>query len=146
MTRLSTCKMAMKNMVHSSVWIRGWLRFWLYLFAVSKELVQLVWRCQHLSASLHQFQEVGPRLVQSVLPLSNGGCVRVATVDHLIHHFIHLLHPLQANVVGLWGKLGECLLKHLEHTWPHTMLERVDTITWTSVWSNAIQRPCNKYL
>lgn len=97
-------------------WITGWYLFRLYLFAVSEELVQLVWCCQHLPAGLHQLQEVGPRLVQSVLPLSDGGCIWVATVDHLIHHFVHLLHALLANVVGFWGKLGESLLKHLEHT------------------------------
>lgn len=97
-------------------WVTGWYLFWLYLFAVSEKLVQLVRCCQHLSAGLHQLQEVGPWLIQSVLPLSDGGCVRMAAVDHLVHHFVHLLHALLANVVGFWGKLGESLLEHLEHT------------------------------
>lgn len=105
--------------------VRAWNLFWLYLFAVSEELVQLVWCSQHLPASLHQLQEVSPWLIQAVLPLSNGGRIWVATVDHLVHHFVDLLHALLANAVGFWGKLGELLLKHLKHR-NYTTLQGLD--------------------
>lgn len=71
-----------------------------YLSAVGEELVQLVRRRQHLPAGLHQLQEVGPRLVQPVLPLGDGGGVGVAAVDHLVHHLVDLLHALLASAVG----------------------------------------------
>lgn len=88
-------KMETRNLLlEKSTWFR------LYLSAVGEKLVQLMRGRQHLPAGFHQFQQVRPRLVQSVLPLGNGGSVGMAAVDHLIHHLVYLLHALLASAVG----------------------------------------------
>lgn len=85
------------------------------LFAVGEEPVQLLRRRQHLRTRLHQLQQVSPRLVQAVLPLGNGGSVRVAAFDHFIGQLVDLLQPLLAQGVSLTDKLAEGLLENLQN-------------------------------
>ena len=49
-----------------------------HLSAVGEELVQLVRGGKHLRPGLHELQQVGPGLVHPVLPLCDGGGLRVA--------------------------------------------------------------------
>ena len=93
------------------------------LLGVVVELVQLEGGGEDLRARVDELQQVGPGLVQPVLPLGDGGGVGVAQVDHLVHHLVHLLHPLLAHAVRLHGELGELLLKDLNpNKWPRSAL------------------------
>lgn len=86
-----------------------------HLSAVEEELVQLVRGGEHLRPSLHQLQQVGPGFVHPVLPLSDGGCLRVAVVDQLVHHLVDGGHALLPHAARLRCKFGELLLQDLNN-------------------------------
>lgn len=87
---------------------------WRHLSAVEEELVQLVGGGEHLRPGLHQLQQVGPGFVDAVLPLGDGGRLRVAVVDQLVHHLVDGRHPLLPHAARLRGELGELLLQDLK--------------------------------
>lgn len=89
---------------------------WRHLSAVEEELVQLVRGGQHLRPSLHQLQQVGPGFVHPVLPLGDGGRLRVAVVDQLVHHLVDGCHPLLPHAARLRREFGELLLQDLKNT------------------------------
>lgn len=76
--------------------------------------MELVRGGQHLCPGLHELQEVSPGLVHAVLPLGDGGGVRVAIVDQLIHHLVNRRHTLLTQTARLRRKLCEFLLQDLK--------------------------------
>lgn len=91
---------------------------WVNLLAVSEELLELMWGGEHLCSGLHQLLQVGPGLVQAILPLGDSGGVWVAAVDHLVHHLVHRVHlPLSCGAC-FCPKFSEPLLQHLHATRP----------------------------
>lgn len=84
------------------------------LLGVVVELVELVGGGEDLRPGVDELQQVGPGLVQAILPLCDGGGVAVAAVDQLVRLPIDAVHALLADVPGVTGKLSETLLQHLE--------------------------------
>lgn len=72
---------------------------------ITEELMQLPRGSQQLGPRAHKLQQLGPGLVQPVLPLGHGGRRRVATLDQLIHHLVHGCQPLPPCRASLAGKL-----------------------------------------
>lgn len=77
----------------------------LKLPGVTEELMQLSRGSQKLGPCAHQLQQLGPGLIQPVLPLCHGGRCRMATLDQLIHHLVHGCQPLPPCGAGLAGEL-----------------------------------------
>jgi len=82
--------------------------------AVVEELVQFP-RCrQCLRSSVNQLQQVSPRLVDSILPLSDRRCIRMASGNQLIADVVDSGDTFLANHLSLVCKLLESVAQHLE--------------------------------
>lgn len=77
----------------------------LKLSGITKELMQLPRGSQQLGPCAHKLQQLGPGLVQPILPLSHGGRRRMAALDQLIHHLVHGRQPLPPCCASLAGEL-----------------------------------------
>lgn len=84
------------------------------LLGIMVELVQLIGRSQDLCPCVDELQQVGPRLVEPILPLGDGGRIRVPGVDEFVSHVIHRVYTLLADVAGIPGKFSEPFLQHLQ--------------------------------
>ena len=84
------------------------------LLAVVEELVVLVARLEHLRASVDQLEEVGPRLVDVVLPLGNHGRLSVSGANLRVAVLVRQSHSLLPNRFRLTTELTETLLQHLQ--------------------------------
>ncbi len=83
------------------------------LLGIMVELVQFVGGGEDLRTGVDELQQVGPSLVQAVLPLRDGGCVSMAAVDQLVRLPVDGVYALLADVPGVSGKFPETLLQHL---------------------------------
>ena len=64
---------------------------------------------QHLVPRVNQLKEVGPGVVQRVLPLGDGGGVCVSHRDQRVGDLVDGGHALCADALGLLGELLEAL-------------------------------------
>ncbi len=84
------------------------------LLGVVVELVKFVGGGEDLRSGVDELQQVGPGLVQAVLPLRDGGSVAVSGVDQFIRLPVDGVHALLADVPSVSGKFSETLLQHLK--------------------------------
>lgn len=61
----------------------------------------------YLCPGLNQLQKVLPGLLEALLPLRDGGVVRVSHGDHLVGDALRRGHSLRAHGLGLAGELLE---------------------------------------
>ncbi|TNN44820.1 hypothetical protein EYF80_044969 [Liparis tanakae] len=83
------------------------------LLGVLVEPVELEGGGEDLRPGVDELQQVGPGLVQPVLPLRHRGRVAVAGVDQLVRQAVDGVHALLTDVPGVPSKLTETLLQHL---------------------------------
>lgn len=79
------------------------------VFAVVEELVQLSGSLQHLSASVDEFSKICPGVIQSILPLGNGGSISVSGSDETISNLVDCSHSFVTNGFCVVGKFSESL-------------------------------------
>ena len=75
-----------------------------YLFAVVKELVQLPRRGKHHLARLDEFAEIGPSVVEVVLPLGDEGGVVVTGHDESVGNIVSVSNAFFADGERLFRK------------------------------------------
>ena len=83
------------------------------LLAVVEELVQFPGGRQHLCAGVDQLEQVGPHLINHVLPLCNSCSVCVFGRDQLVTDLIDCCDALLTNVLCVTRKLLEAVSQHL---------------------------------
>lgn len=76
-------------------------------------LFNLVKRLAYLCPRFDEFQQVGPGLIDLILPLSYRGRVRVACADQLVTHSVRGCHAFGASVGGIARELAEFLDEQL---------------------------------
>lgn len=84
------------------------------LLGIVVKLVQFVGGGENLCPRVDELQQVSPGLVEPVLPLGDGGGVRMSGVDELICHVIDCVHTLLPNVPCVSSKFPESFLQHLK--------------------------------
>lgn len=77
----------------------------LKLSGIAEELMQLPRGSQQLGPCAHKLQQLGPGLIQPILPLSHRGRRGMAALDQLIHHLVYGCQPLPPCCAGLTGEL-----------------------------------------
>ena len=80
------------------------------LLGVVVKLVQFVGGGENLCSCVNELQQVSPGFVEPVLPLGNGGSIRMSRVDELIGHVIDRVHTLLPNVPCVSSKFPESFL------------------------------------
>ena len=61
----------------------------------------------YLCPGFNKFQEVGPGFVDLILPLGDGGSVRVARANQLVADSVRGGHALGANIRGISREIAE---------------------------------------
>lgn len=77
-------------------------------------LEQFVRCCEELSASVDELQQIGPALIDAVLPLRHGGCLGVAGFDQLVYRLVDHVHSLLTHHPRLPRELSELISQELE--------------------------------
>ena len=83
------------------------------LLAVVEELVQFPGGGQHLCAGVDQLEQVGPHLIDHVLPLGNGCRICVFGRDQLVTDLIDRCNALLTDVLCVTRELLEAVSQHL---------------------------------
>ena len=99
--------------------------------AVMEELMQFPRCCQCLCPSINQLQQVGPRLVDAVLPFSNCRCIRMASSNQLIADVIDGGNTLLANHLCFVCKLLESVTQHLKQSSQQRDIKQQHTLAQT---------------
>lgn len=77
-------------------------------------LEQFVGRGEELSAGVDELQQIGPALIDAVLPLGHGRCLGVAGFDQVVYLLVDRVHPLLAQHPRLPRKLPELIPQKLK--------------------------------
>ncbi len=68
---------------------------------------------KHLCAGVDEFEQVGPGLVDLVLPLGDGGGVAVARADELVANVVDASDALLSDRLSFARELFESVAQHL---------------------------------
>lgn len=83
------------------------------LGAVVEVLVQVVGGGEELHTGVDQLQEIGPALIQPILPLSHGGRLRVPRVNKVLNGQVHPVHTFLPHAARLPRKFPKLLPQEL---------------------------------
>lgn len=76
-------------------------------------LQQVVGSLEELSARVDELKQVGPALVDAVLPLGQRGGLRVSALDQRVDDLVDRVHALLAHCACLPGELTELVPQNL---------------------------------
>merc|ERR1719471_613668 len=79
------------------------------ILAVVEILVQLSASLKHLVSGVDQLAQVGPGVVERILPLSDGSSVRVTNTDQTVRDLVDSSHSLAPDSIRILGELLEPL-------------------------------------
>lgn len=80
------------------------------LLGIVVKLVQFIGGSKNLRSRVNELQEVSPGFVEPILPLGDGGGIRMTRVDELVCHVIDCVHTLLSNVPCVSRKFPESFL------------------------------------
>ena len=78
-----------------------------HVLAVVEVFVELPAGLQHLVARIDEFEEVGPGVVERVLPLRYGGGIGVAHGDERVCNLVDRTHALRPDALCVLRKLPD---------------------------------------